>query len=162
MGTVVGAPQLQAFRALISYRRLDESPAVAGPTRDALRTITNKNASSRFVCRHTILELTALCPKTRIPDFYRLVIEYVPGAELVELKSLKLYLDTYRERELYHEELLNEVFQDFERVVKPRWVRFSLEVNVRGGIQTLVTREAGKMEGVPRRLSTKDSQDNAE
>ncbi len=96
-----------------------------------------------------MLELTSLCPETRIPDFYTLLIEYVPNAQLVELKSLKLYLDTYRQRELYHEELLNEVFRDFVNAIRPKWVRLSLEVNVRGGIKTVVTREAGK----PRRVA---------
>ena len=121
---------------------------MAKTTRDALHTIINKNSKSRFLCRHTILELTSLCPETRIPDFYKLLIEYVPGARLVELKSLKLYVDSFREREIYHEELLNEVFRDFVFVVKPRWVRLSLEVNVRGGIQTVITRESSRAERV--------------
>lgn len=110
--------------------------------RDALKIIVNKNPSSRFICKHTVEELTSLCPKTRIPDFYRLLVEYIPGTRLVELKSLKLYLDTFRQREVYHEELLNEVFGDFAAVVKPKWLRLSLEVNIRGGIRTVITRES--------------------
>lgn len=110
----------------------------------ALRLIANKNLGSHFLCTHTILELTSLCPETRIPDFYKLSVEYLPGKNLIELKSLKQYLDGYRQRELYHEELLNEVFRDFVQVVRPKWARLRLEVNIRGGTQTVVTRETGK------------------
>lgn len=111
--------------------------------RDALKTIANKNPAAPFICEHTVEELTALCPKTRIPDFYRLVIEYFPKSSLVELKSLKLYCDRFRQREIFHEELLNEVFRDFEVTVRPRWLLLTLEVNVRGGIRTVVTRASG-------------------
>lgn len=122
--------------------------------RTGLRVIVNKNAGTRFLCTHTALELTALCPETKNPDFYKLSVEYVPRRNLVELKSLKLYLDGYRQREIYHEELLNEVFEDFVRVVRPKWTRVRLEVNIRGGIQTVVTRESGALTRARRHQST--------
>ena len=125
------------------YNTAGESPLGTRVVRDVLRTIANKNSKSEFLCRHAVEELTALCPQTCIPDYYRLVVEYFPGASLVELKSLKLYCDTFRQREIYHEELLNEFFREFETVVRPRWLLLTLEVNIRGGIRTIVTRESG-------------------
>jgi 7-cyano-7-deazaguanine reductase len=126
--------------------------AVPKSTGAILKTIVNKNSRSQFLCHHTLDELTSLCPKTLIPDFYKLGIDYVPSGLLVELKSLKLYADQFRQREIFHEELLNEFFRDFTAVVRPSWLRMSLEVNVRGGIRTLVTREsvtkAGTLLGV--------------
>lgn len=131
------------IRPVDFYISGQELPRVSGSVRDALETIVNKNSGSHFICEHTVEELTALCPKTRVPDFYRLLVEYFPTSSLIELKSLKLYCDKFRQREIFHEELLNEVFRDFEEVVKPRWLRLTLEVNVRGGIRTVVTRESG-------------------
>ncbi len=117
---------------------MDEQP------RDALKTIINRNPRSRFLCTHGTRELTALCPITRIPDFYQLVVEYLPGGRLVELKSLKLYLDGYRQREIYHEELLNEIFRDFRSRVRPRWLQLTLAVKIRGGIRTVMTLQSGQ------------------
>jgi 7-cyano-7-deazaguanine reductase len=106
-----------------------------------LKTIENVNERKSFTCTHVCPELTSLCPGSRAPDFYTLQIDYEPRDVLIELKSLKLYLQTFRERETYHEELANEVLDEFVRVVRPKWIQLCLRVNVRGGITTTVMRE---------------------
>lgn len=105
-----------------------------------LKTLANKNKGKKYLCEHIFPELTALCPTTKIPDFYTVKIVYEPNAKLIELKSLKLYFNQYRNVEIYHEELANEILNDFISVVKPRWIFLELVVNVRGGIYTIVKR----------------------
>ena len=103
-----------------------------------LETLTNSFSKNRFICTHGFSELTALCPITRLPDFYTVQISYEPNNLLVELKSLKLYLGGYREREIIHEEITNEIFQKFIETVRPRWAKIMIEANVRGGISTVI------------------------
>ena len=112
-----------------------------------LETLPNKNHSRRFLCHHSFPELTALCPVTKLPDFYTLRISYEPDAKLIELKSLKLYLLGFRDSEILHEEITNQIFDDFLREAEPRWARIVTKVNVRGGLYTTVIREWRKDEG---------------
>jgi 7-cyano-7-deazaguanine reductase len=104
-----------------------------------LKTLPNLNSKNQFVCTHTFSELTALCPITKLPDFYTVMITYEPSDLLVELKSLKLYLGTYRDMEIIHEDITNSIFEDFIRIVKPRWAQIKMSVNIRGGISTTIT-----------------------
>lgn len=79
-------------------------------------------------------ELTALCPKTALPDFYALEIEYVPDKWLIELKSLKLYLIEYRNIGIFHEHLARKIYNDIREAVSPKKLRITLKARVRGGI----------------------------
>jgi len=88
-----------------------------------------------------IPEFTCICPKTGLPDFAQIVIEYAPAAYCVELKSFKMYTIFYRNIGIFHEHLANKMLDDFVKAAKPRWVRLRAEFNPRGGIQTTVTRE---------------------
>ncbi|MCD6382955.1 MAG: NADPH-dependent 7-cyano-7-deazaguanine reductase QueF [Thermoplasmata archaeon] len=108
--------------------------------REILEVIENVNRGKRFVAVHTSQELTALCPTTSVPDFYTVKIVYEPDEYLVELKSLKFYLTSFRNVGIYHEELLNEILEDLKEVVRPHWIYVELKVNVRGGIYTTVSR----------------------
>lgn len=83
-------------------------------------------------------EFTCLCPKTGQPDFAEIVITYIPDASLVELKSLKLYLHSYRDRGIFHEEAVNRILDDFVETIRPRRVEVAGTFNVRGGIYTTV------------------------
>ena len=83
-------------------------------------------------------EFTCLCPKTGQPDFAEIVITYIPDASLVELKSLKLYLHSYRDRGIFHEEAVNRILDDFVETIRPRRVEVAGAFNVRGGISTTV------------------------
>lgn len=112
-----------------------------------LKTIENINKKKRYVCEHTFPELTALCPITKLPDFYTLKIVYEPDERIVELKSLKIYLVEYQNVEIYHEELINKILDDIKKIIEPRWILLELKVNVRGGIYTTVKRFWSKEEG---------------
>ena len=88
-----------------------------------------------------IPEFTCLCPKTGQPDFATLHLEYVPDALCVELKSLKLYVWSYRNEGAFHEAVTNRILGDLVRLMKPRFIRLTAEFNVRGGIYTTVIAE---------------------
>lgn len=105
-----------------------------------LDILENKYKHAKYVTKHEFPELTAMCPVTQLPDFYNMKLEYEPDESLVELKSLKLYLNTFREREILHEEITNEILEKLVRVINPRWIRMVMKANIRGGIQTTITR----------------------
>lgn len=119
-----------------------------------LDTRPNKHRGKKFICEHVFPELTSVCPVTRLPDFYTMKLAYEPDAKLVELKSLKLYLIAYRDLEILHEELANQILDDLVSAVNPRWASIQLEVNVRGGIRTTVSRCWSREKGdeIPRAL----------
>jgi 7-cyano-7-deazaguanine reductase len=82
-----------------------------------------------------------LCPKTGQPDFATLELEYVPNELCVELKSLKLYIWSFRDRGAFHEAVTNEILQDLVKATAPRFMRLLAKFNVRGGIYTSVVAE---------------------
>ena len=86
---------------------------------------------------------------TKLPDFYTVVIKYEPDKTLVELKSLKYYLASYRNVGILHEELVNAIVDDLVEAVHPRWISVDLGVNVRGGIATTIHRERGRRRCAP-------------
>jgi len=88
-----------------------------------------------------IPEFTCICPKTGLPDFAAIKIEYAPWKFCVELKSFKMYTIFYRNIGIFHEHLVNKMLEDFVKAVKPRRVKIVAEFNPRGGITTTVTRE---------------------
>ena len=93
-----------------------------------------------------IPEFTCICPKTGLPDFAALKIEYSPADYGIELKSLKMYTIYYRNLGIFHENVVNKMLEDFVRALKPRWAKLTGEFNPRGGIKTTVTREYQKNE----------------
>jgi 7-cyano-7-deazaguanine reductase len=86
-------------------------------------------------------EFTCICPKTGLPDFAIVRIEYIPDKYCVELKSFKLYTIFYRNIGIFNEHVINKILEDCVAACKPRWLRISGEFNPRGGIKTTVTRE---------------------
>jgi len=106
-----------------------------------LETFTNPQADRDYTIRMQIPEFTCLCPRTGQPDFATLELEYVPDRLCVELKSLKLYLWSFRERGAFHEAVTNEIANHFEAAVQPRFLRLTGRFNVRGGIYTSVVAE---------------------
>ena len=92
-------------------------------------------------------EFTCLCPRQRDqPDFGTIYIEYVPDEVIIELKSLKYYLVSYRDVEIYHEPATNQILEDLVEVCDPRWMRITGQFNVRGGITTDVVVEHGDLD----------------
>ena len=89
-------------------------------------------------------EFTCVCPMTGQPDFATLVLDYVPDGLCVELKSLKLYLWSYRDEGAFHEAVTNKILDDLARATQPRLMRLEARFNVRGGIYTTVVAEHRK------------------
>lgn len=86
-------------------------------------------------------EFTCICPKTGLPDFAVIKIEYSPGGYCIELKSFKMYTIYFRNIGIFHEHLANKILEDFVHACKPRWAKIISEFNPRGGIKTIVVRE---------------------
>jgi len=91
-----------------------------------------------------IPEFTCLCPKTGQPDFATLNLEYVPDSKCIELKSLKLYIWSYRDEGAFHEAVTNRILDHLVQAMRPRFIRLTAEFNVRGGIYTTVVAEHRK------------------
>ncbi|HSS64556.1 MAG TPA: preQ(1) synthase [Gammaproteobacteria bacterium] len=106
-----------------------------------LETFDNATPDRDYTIRIEVPEFTCLCPKTGQPDFATLLIEYVPDKTCVELKSLKLYIWSFRDEGAFHEAVTNRILDDLVAAVKPRFMRVSAEFNVRGGIYTSVVAE---------------------
>jgi 7-cyano-7-deazaguanine reductase len=120
------------------------SKPTARPSKKSLETFPNPSADRDYTIRMRIPEFTCLCPKTGQPDFATLHLEYVPDAECVELKSLKLYIWSYRDEGAFHEAVTNRILDDLVQAMKPRFIRLTAEFNVRGGIYTTVVAEHRK------------------
>jgi 7-cyano-7-deazaguanine reductase len=109
-----------------------------------LITVPNPEPGRDYEVRCETDELTCLCPVTGQPDFATIRIRYVPDQHLVELKSIKLYIWSYRDTGAFHEAVTNRILDDFVRAATPRWIEVVGDFNVRGGIKTVVRASHGK------------------
>ena len=91
-----------------------------------------------FLIEHTTEEFTSLCPKTGHPDFGQVTLRYVPAAKCVELKSLKLYYQAYRDQGIFYEALTNLIRDDLVALLEPRWLQVVTEWRGRGGIRSRI------------------------
>ena len=112
----------------------------AGPSR-SLEAFPNPNPGRDYVIRMEMPEFTCLCPKTGQPDFATLHLAYIPDRLCVELKSLKLYIWSFRNEGHFHEAVTNAIADDLVRALKPRFLRLTADFYVRGGIYTTVEAE---------------------
>jgi len=110
------------------------------PSKD-LETFENPMPQRDYTIRIDIPEFTCLCPKTGQPDFATLKLEYVPEQRCVELKSLKMYIWSFREEGAFHEAVTNRILDDLVNATAPRFMRLTADFNVRGGIYTSVVAE---------------------
>jgi len=117
---------------------------VPSQPKKSLDTFVNPQTGRDYTIRMRIPEFTCLCPKTGQPDFATLHLEYVPDRLCVELKSLKLYIWSFRDEGHFHEDVTNRILDDLVRAVRPRFMRLSGEFGVRGGITTTVVAEHRK------------------
>jgi 7-cyano-7-deazaguanine reductase len=106
-----------------------------------LETFPNPAPERDYTIRMEIPEFTCLCPKTGQPDFATLSLEYVPDERCIELKSLKLYVWSFRDRGAFHEAVSNEILEQLVDATMPRFMRLSARFNVRGGIYTTIVAE---------------------
>jgi 7-cyano-7-deazaguanine reductase len=107
------------------------------PTRE-LEAVPNPHPGRDYVVRCHTPEFTCVCPRTGQPDFATVAIEYVPGPSIVELKSLKLYLWSYRQEGAFHEDVTNRILDDLVAAISPRRITVRTDWLVRGGIATTV------------------------
>ncbi len=108
---------------------------VLGP----VETFPNRHPDRDYEIKIVAPEFTAVCPKTGQPDFAMLTLTYVPDELCMELKSFKMYLQSYRNRGIYHEHVTNAILDDFVKSCRPRRMTLVGEFNARGGISTTIT-----------------------
>lgn len=109
-----------------------------------LQTFPNPVPARDYRIHMEIPEFSCLCPMTGQPDFATLQVDYVPDKRCVELKSLKLYVWSYRDQGTYHEAVTNRIVDDLAAATRPRFLRLTARFNVRGGIFTTVIAEYRK------------------
>jgi len=107
----------------------------------AIETFANIYPDRDYEITMSIPEFTCVCPRTGLPDFAKLQLTYVPDQQCIELKSFKEYLLAYRNKGIFHENVVNKVVDDVVAAIKPRRVQLVGIFNSRGGIQTTVTRD---------------------
>ncbi len=112
-------------------------PVSSQPSRE-LESFPNPRPERAYEIRFECPEFTCLCPKTGQPDFATIRIRYSPAASCVELKSLKLYLWSFRNEGAFHEAVTNQILDDLVAVTAPRWMVVEGDFYVRGGIRTVV------------------------
>ena len=116
----------------------------------ALEAVPNPSPERDYVIDFTMPEFTCLCPISNFPDFGVIRIRYVPAERIVELKSLKLYINRFRNEELFHEQAVNRILNDLVEVCAPKWAWIEGDFNVRGNIKTRIRAVHGERPpGVP-------------
>ena len=124
---------------LSSYEGLQKN--VRSLKTPAIEVWENQYPDKEYGIQLDIPEFTCICPKTGLPDFATITIEYSPRNYCIELKSFKMYTIFYRKVGIFHEHLMNKMLEDFVKACKPRWAKIKGVFNPRGGITTTVWRE---------------------
>ncbi|GAC1406413.1 MAG: preQ(1) synthase [Ktedonobacteraceae bacterium] len=101
----------------------------------------NARPEREYVVHLEMPEFTCLCPRSGFPDFATIIIDYVPAEQVVELKSLKLYINSYRNQQISHEMTANTILDDLLALLSPRWMRVVADFTVRGNIKTMIFAE---------------------
>ncbi len=108
-----------------------------------LETFPNHHPGRNYIVRLESDEFTCVCPATGQPDFAHLTVEYIPDQRILESKSFKLYLWSYRNEGVFHEHVTNQILDDLVAALQPRWCRVEAAFGVRGGIAITVEAEYG-------------------
>ncbi len=109
-----------------------------------IETFPNPRPRREYLIKHVAPEFTSLCPRTGQPDFGTISVEYVADRLCIELKGLKLYLQSYRNRGIFYEDATNVILDDLAAACRPKWMKVTGEFNTRGGIHSVVTAEYRK------------------
>ena len=115
------------------------------PSIDTLEKVDNPHQDVDYSIRFTCPEFTSICPVTGQPDFAYIVIDYVPSEYIVESKSLKLYLTSYRNHGAFHEDCTIKIAKDLQKLLKPKWLRIGGYWYPRGGIPIDIFFQTGKL-----------------
>jgi 7-cyano-7-deazaguanine reductase len=105
----------------------------------AFELFDNPRPGRDYTITIRVPEFTSVCPKTGQPDYGTITIEYIPGKTCIELKSLKMYMQSYRNQGVFYERLTNDILDDMVKACKPRWMKVTSQFTPRGGITTDVT-----------------------
>ena len=122
-----------------------ETAIPATPEEAVLERVPNPHSDTNYVARFTVPEFTSICPVTGQPDFAHLVIDYVPGKWLVESKSLKLYMQSFRNHGAFHEDCTVAIGKRLAELLVPKWIRIGGYWYPRGGIPIDVFWQKGKL-----------------
>lgn len=106
-----------------------------------IEVFKNEYPNRDYEITHTAPEFTSVCPKTELPDFATITLEYIPDELCIELKSLKLYYNSYRNDGIYYESVTNKILDDLVEACQPRFMRVTAEFKARGGISSLIEAE---------------------
>lgn len=112
-------------------------PKVQSP-KSKVEVIANKNPQRNYTVNIEFPEFTCVCPRTGLPDFANLKIEYIPDKLIIELKSLKYYFVSFRNVGAFHEDVVNKILDDLSSACQPRTMKVAGEFSVRGGLKTTV------------------------
>ncbi len=109
-----------------------------------LETFENEYSDRDYLIEHVAPEFTSVCPKTGQPDFATIILEYIPDELCIELKSYKMYLQSYRNEGIFYESVTNRIIDDLVAVTDPRYMKITAEFGVRGGISSVIEVEYEK------------------
>lgn len=118
--------------------------------RDMLEVFDNPHPRRAYEIEIECPEFTSVCPKTGQPDFGTLRFTYIPDRTCVELKSLKLYLQQFRNEGIFYEDVTNRILDDLVGVLQPRWMKLEAEFTPRGGIRSRIVAEHGNQDAARR------------
>jgi len=128
-------------------KRTSEEPyGVKAIRENQLERWPNPEPARPYLVSMDVPEFTCLCPRSGFPDFALIKIRYQPREWVVELKSLKLYINGFRDQAVSHEAATNQILRDLVELLEPRWMRITAEFGVRGNIKTTVRVEHGVRE----------------
>lgn len=109
-----------------------------------LEAFENRTKHRRYEVFFETPEFTCLCPRSGFPDFATVKIKYIPDEKCVELKSLKLYINSFRNKNVFHEDVTNVIMDDLIKLLNPWYIKVEGDFNVRGNIKTIITAEHDK------------------
>ncbi len=109
-----------------------------------LETFPNPHPSRDYHIEHHVHEFTSLCPKTGQPDFATMKIRYVANDKCIELRSLKVYLQSFRDQGIFYEDITNRILDDLVASCSPKWMELETTWTVRGGIHSVITAQHGE------------------
>lgn len=112
-------------------------------SQEILETFPNPAPQRDFIIHHSCPEFTSVCPKTGLPDFATIELEYIPDQSCIELKSLKYYYHSFRDQGIFYEAVTNRLLDELSAACNPRWMRITGKFAVRGGISSIITAETG-------------------
>lgn len=110
---------------------------------NGLEAFENPEKNRRYDIEFTCPEWTAVCPRSGFPDFGIISIKYQPKEKCVELKSLKLYINSFRNVPIFHEAAVNKILNDLVEALEPHWIEVAGDFNVRGNIKTIIRTSKG-------------------